>query len=157
MMDYINAHMAGFWIAAGFLMLAAEVLLFGFTTIIFLFAGIGAVCTGLLMWVGVLPDTWLAGLACFGISTGVASVLLWRPLRKLQDTQAPIKDQSSDLLGYEFTLKQDISTTHPGSHRYSGIEWKVEVDTSSPTNTITTGSRVVVVGLDAGVFRVKAK
>lgn len=154
MIDYIHAHQSGFWIAFGFLMLAAEALLFGFSTIIFLFAGIGAVVTGLLMMAGVLPETWIAGMACFGISTAVVSVLMWKPMRRLQDRPAPVRPQSSDLVGYEFVLQQDVTTSQPGTHRYSGISWKVELDGSE--TSLPAGQRVSVSSLDAGVFRVKA-
>ncbi|MGB5398098.1 MAG: NfeD family protein [Gammaproteobacteria bacterium] len=156
MIEYIQANQSGFWIAAGFAMLAAEVLLFGFTTIIFLFAGIGALVTGLLMMFGVLAETWTVGIASFGISTGIVSLLLWKPLRKLQDSRAPVQQQSSDLVGYEFVLQEDISQTHPGTYRYSGINWKVEVDPSSPHDNLSARERVRVVSLDAGVFRVKS-
>ena len=156
MLDYIHTHQSGFWIAAGFAMLAAEVLLFGFTTIIFMFAGLGALITGLLMMVGALPETWIAGTACFGISTGVVSILLWKPLRKMQENRTPVAQQSSDLVGYELVLPEDISLTHPGTYRYSGVTWKVEVDASSPHDNLSAGERVRVVSLDAGVFRVRA-
>lgn len=33
MIEYFHAHQSGFWMALGFIMLALEVLLFGFTTI----------------------------------------------------------------------------------------------------------------------------
>ena len=156
MIEYIQANQSGFWIALGFGLLAAEVLLFGFTTIIFMFAGVGALITGLLMMLGALPETWIAGTACFGISTGIVSILLWKPLRKLQESRTPVQQQSSDLVGYEFTLPEDISLTHPGSYRYSGVTWKVEVDPSSPHDNLSARERVRVVSLDAGVFRVRA-
>ena len=155
MIEYINENLSGFWISVGFAMLAAEVLLFGFTTIIFLFAGLGAIVTGLLMMSGILPDTWIAGTACFGISTGLSSILLWKPMQRLQN--GPVqKKQNSDFLGLQFVLMEDISTTAPGSYRYSGIDWRVEVDSSSPTDDLGKGTRVEVVSLDVGVFRVKA-
>lgn len=156
MIDYIHAHQSGFWIALGFALLALEVLLFGFTTIIFFFAGLGAVITGLLMMAGLLEQTWIAGVACFGISTGLISVLLWKPLRKMQDRSTPSQKQSSDFIGYEFVLQQDISLTHSGQHRYSGVNWTVEVDVSAGVNEIAAGRRVKVVSLDAGVLRVIA-
>ena len=156
MIEYIQAHQSGFWIALGFLLLATEVLVFGFTTIIFLFAGIGAVITGLLMMSGVLAETWISGMACFGISTGIISVLLFKPLRKMQDSPAKVQPQSSDLVGYSFVLQQDITNTQPGTHRYSGIDWKVEIDASAGVDEIKAGQRVEVVSLDAGVFRVAA-
>ncbi len=155
MIDYIYAHQSGFWIAAGFLMLAAEVLLFGFTTIILLFAGLGAIVTGLLMMVGLLPQTWIAGIACFGISSGVASLLLWKSLRKMQDNATPQQKQSSDLIGYVFTVLQDVSALEPGKHRYSGVDWKVELDYTAGVDKIYAGQRVAVTSVDAGIFRVR--
>ena len=155
MIEYIQTHQSGFWIAAGFAMLAAEVLLFGFTTIILLFAGLGALITGLMMMFGLLPETWIAGTSSFGICTGLVSTLLWRPLKKLQDNHTPARKPSSDLIGLEFVLQQDISATQPGTHRYSGVDWKVELDRTAGTETISAGQRVAVTSLDAGIFRVK--
>jgi membrane protein implicated in regulation of membrane protease activity len=155
MIDYINAHQSGLWIAIGFALLAAEVLVFGFGTIVFMFAGIGALVTGLAMMFGLLPETWVAGISCFGISTGLASTLLWKPLKNLQASGSPPQKQSSDLIGYEFVLEQDISSNQPGSHRYSGVDWKVELDTSAGEQ-LSAGQRVVVTSLDAGIFRVKS-
>ncbi|MDH5611680.1 MAG: NfeD family protein [Gammaproteobacteria bacterium] len=156
MIEYIQTHQSGFWIALGFLLLATEVLVFGFTTIIFLFAGIGALVTGLLMSVGILPETWIAGVASFGISTGVTSIVLWKPMRKMQDDHTPAQSHSSDLIGYQFVLQEDISLMSSGSHRYSGVDWKIELDPSADADSLSSGQRVVVVSVDAGIFRVKA-
>jgi membrane protein implicated in regulation of membrane protease activity len=157
MIDYINNHLSGFWIALGFALLAAEALLFGFTTIIFLFAGLGALTSGLLMNLGVLPETWIAGTACFGIATGVSSAVLWKPLMKLQDKSSGQQKPSSDFIGLEFVLAEDVGTTKPGSYRYSGIDWKVEIDGSSGLDTLTKGDRVVVVAVEVGVLSVIKK
>ena len=157
MMEYINNHMSGFWIALGFALLAAEVLLFGFTTIIFLFAGLGALISGLLMSAGVIPETWIAGTACFGIATGISSAILWKPLMAMQDKSAPQQKPSSDIVGLEFVLMEDISTTTPGSYRYSGIDWKVEIDSSSDVSAIEKGERVVVVTVEVGLLGVAKK
>ncbi|PCJ85766.1 MAG: hypothetical protein COA54_10200 [Thiotrichaceae bacterium] len=154
MMDYINNNMSGFWIALGFVMLAAEVLLFGFTTIIFLFAGLGALISGLLMSFGVIPETWVAGTACFGIATGISSAVLWKPLKALQDKSVPPQKPISDIVGLEFVLTEDTSLTSTGSYRYSGVDWKVEIDASCEATELVKGERVVVVSVDVGVFRV---
>jgi inner membrane protein len=155
MIEYINAHQSGFWIATGFVLLAAEVLLFGFTTIVFLFAGLGALVTGVAMMFDLLPQTWTAGIACFGISTGLSGTLLWKPLKRMQDSGTPMQQQSSDLIGYEFLLQQDVTLSQPGQHRYSGIEWKVELD-GGADEKLSAGQRVRVTSVDAGVFRVKS-
>ncbi|MCP4077700.1 MAG: NfeD family protein [Gammaproteobacteria bacterium] len=155
MLEYINNNLSGFWIATGFLLLAIEVLLLGFSTIIFLFAGLAAICTGLLMMTGLLPESWTAGIACFGITTGVISALLWRFLKKMQDKSEADQKPQSDFVGLEFVLAGDVSTTEPGNYRYSGIDWKVEVDRDSDSNAFEKGQRVKVVSVDVGLLRVK--
>ncbi|MDT8452636.1 MAG: NfeD family protein [Gammaproteobacteria bacterium] len=156
MIEYIQSHQSGFWITAGFILLAAEALVFGFATIILLFAGIGALVTGLLMAVGVLPETWIAGVASFGLSTGIVSILLWKPMRRLQNDNVSPQSNSSDLIGYGFVLQEDISPMSSGSHRYSGVDWKVELDANAGVDSLPAGQRVTVVSVDAGIFRVKA-
>ena len=155
MIEYIQTHQSGFWIALGFILLASEVLVFGFSTIVFLFAGIGALVTGGLMSAGVLNETWIAGISCFGISTGIASVLLWKPLSKMQDDNVSKQNRSSDLIGYEFVLQEGITLTSTGTHRYSGVDWKIELDGAAGVDALPAGQRVAVASLDAGIFRVK--
>ena len=153
--DYINHHHAEFWIAAGFLLLAIEVLVMGMASGVLLFAGLGALATGILMLAGVLPETWVAGIAGFGISSGVITTLLWKPLRRMQGNRAPGRDTSSDLIGLEFLAEQDITPLQPGAKRYSGIQWRVEIDKDAGADAIHAGQRVVVTSVDVGIFRVK--
>lgn len=153
--DYIANHQAEFWIFAGFALLALEVLT-GFTVGVFLFGGLGALTTGLLMTFAVLPETWTAGISCTGISSGVIAVLLWQPLKKLQgDDRQPEKDNSSDLIGYEFVVDSDITVSNPGTTNYSGISWKVEIDKDADVDTIQAGQRVSVSSVEVGRFKVK--
>ena len=154
MFEYINDNLSGFWIATGFMLLAIEILLFGFSTIIFLFAGLGAIITGLLMMLGLLPESWTAGIASFGITTGIISALLWSFLQKMQNRTPADQKPQSDIVGIEFILAEDISTTQPGNYRYSGIDWKVEIDRSCESSSLEKGIRVSVVSVDVGLFRV---
>lgn len=156
MIEYIQSHQPGFWIAVGFAMLAVEVLMFGFSTIVLLFAGLAAIITGLLMMSGLLPETWLAGISSVGIATGIIGALLWKPLRAMQDNIPGKPRPTSDLVGHRFVLQQAISRTEAGSHRYSGIDWKVELSADAGTDSLAAGQQVEVVSLDAGIFRVKA-
>ncbi len=151
---YIVSHQAEFWLMFGFAMLAIEVVT-GFTTGVFLFAGLGALTTGVLMSSGLLPETWIAGISCTGISSGIITLLLWRPLKNLQGNRATEKDNSSDLVGHEFVVESDISVNKPGSTNYSGISWKVEIDKDAGINTIQAGQRVSVSSVEVGVFKVK--
>jgi hypothetical protein len=152
--DYIVSHQAEFWLMVGFLMLVIEVVT-GFTVGVFLFGGLGALATGVLMSFGVLPETWIAGISSAGISSGVITFVLWKPLKRLQGDQPTGKDNSSDIIGYEFVLDSDISVTMPGSKKYSGITWKVEIDKDADIDTIKAGQRVAVSSVEVGVFKVK--
>lgn len=152
--DYIVAHQAEFWLVVGFALLALEVVT-GFTVGVFLFAGLGALTTGGLMSFGVLPETWIAGISCTGISTGVITALLWKQLKKLQGDRPIEKDNSSDLVGHTFVVESDIAMNKPGSTNYSGISWKVEIDKDAGVDTIEAGQRVTVSSVEVGVFKVK--
>ncbi len=153
--EYINQHQGEFWIVCGFVILILEVMLLGLSTGVLLFVGLGAVITGLLMQLGLLPETWLAGLSSFGISSGVITVLLWRTLKRLQGDRTPGKDRSSDLIGLEFVLEQDVDWQNSGKTRYSGIDWRVELSPDAGRKSIDAGQSVIVTSVDAGVFRVK--
>lgn len=155
--DYINQHLAEFWMAVGFFLLAIEVLFLGMATGMLLFIGLGALTTGLLMFVGVLPDTWLVGLASTGVSAGIITILLWKPLKRLQGNRKPSRDKSSDLIGHEFVLNGDVETLKPGITRFSGVDWRVEIAPEAGATSILAGQRVTVVSVDVGVFRVKLK
>jgi membrane protein implicated in regulation of membrane protease activity len=152
--EYIAGHQSEFWLLLGFAFLVIEVIT-GFTTGVFLFAGLGALTSGALMGFGVLPETWIAGLACTGISCGIITVILWKPLKKLQGNQPVSKDNSSDLIGYEFNIDSEISRSQPGNTSYSGIHWKVEIDHESDVVSIAAGQRVTVTSVEVGLFKVK--
>lgn len=152
--DYIAHHQAEFWIFTGFVLLALEVVT-GFTVGVFLFGGLGALTTGLLMTYAVLPVTWTAGISCTGISSSVIALLLWQPLKKLQGDRQPEKDNSSDLIGHEFVVDSDITVNNPGTTNYSGISWKVEIDKHADVDTIQAGQRVSVTSVEVGRFMVK--
>lgn len=105
---------------------------------------------------GVLPEAWDTGIASTAICAGIATALLWKPLKKMQDGDIPEKDNSSDLVGYKFILDQDITLLTPGKTRYSGIEWKVEIYNKSAEEEIKAGQEVEVCSVEVGKFKVKS-
>lgn len=154
MIDYVINNQQTFWFLLGFALLAIEGVVLGLTTGVVLFAGLGALMTGALMWAGLLPATWIIGVASFAVCSALITVALWKPLKSLQDDNDNHQDDSSDLIGHTFRLDSDISKTSPGKTRYSGIEWRVEVDEDSDLDAIASGERVAVSRVGAGVFRV---
>lgn len=152
-MEFFQTHQHALWFSLGFLLLVIELLVFSFSTGFVFFLGLAALLTGGLIWGGLIPHTWLSGVASFGISSVVISVLLYKPLKKMQNNDKPLeKDHSSDMIGLEFRLEQDIDRLKIGSKRYSGIEWKVELDKSVEVDSLPTGTLVKVVAVDVARF-----
>ncbi len=156
MIEFFNANPHTFWFGAGFALLVIEALAFGFTSGVLLFAAIGALSTGTLIWIGLLPASWGAGIGSFGLCSALSAMLLWKPLLKLQNgKERPPHDLSSDFIGHEFRLGQTITYAAPGKTQYSGIEWRVEIDDSAAVGQIEAGTKVAVASIDVGVFRVR--
>lgn len=151
------ANPANVWFAIGFALLAIEILIFGFASGVLLFGGIGALVTGALLWFNVIEANWILSIGIFAIASALVTALLWLPFKKMQGGGATLgNDQSSDLIGYQFRVKSDVTHTVPGSHQYSGVNWRVEISDTSDQDKIAAGSRVKVAGVDPGVFHVVA-
>lgn len=144
------------WFIIGFALLAIEILIFGFASGVLLFGGIGALITGAILWFDVIDVNWIVSIGVFAVASAVATLLLWFPFKKMQGGTELGNDKSSDLIGYQFRVKSDVTHTVPGSHRYSGVQWRVEISDESTQDRIAAGSRVKVAGVDPGVFHVVA-
>ncbi|MCH9675661.1 MAG: NfeD family protein [Gammaproteobacteria bacterium] len=155
MVEYFNANQHTFWFVLGFALLALEGLVLGMTTGVVLFSSIGALVTGGLLAFGLIPVNWIAGIAAFAISSVLVTAVLWKPLKRMQSEDVVTDTKSSDLIGHSFRLSSDITRDRHGTTRYSGIEWRVELDETSHEDNLPSGERVEVSGVDAGLFRVK--
>ncbi|MCU7960534.1 MAG: NfeD family protein [gamma proteobacterium symbiont of Bathyaustriella thionipta] len=153
-MDYITTHQAESWFLLGCLLLVLDMTVFGFSSGVFLFVGIGGLITGLLMLVGILPETQMVGIASIGLLSVAAAVLLWKPLKKMQKKGVVKPENTSDFIGYEFILADDISPQQNSRIRYSGVDWRVELAAGSEQAAIKKGTRVKVMSIDSGIFRV---
>jgi len=154
-MEYFAEHQHAGWFTLGFILLGVEMLVLGFSTGFVLFIGLAALLTGGFIWYDIIPQTWLAGVACFGISSVVISALLYKPLKSLQNNDGEDKkDASSDIIGLEFRIEQDINSLNAGVTKYSGIDWKVEIDKSAEIEELNSGTLVKVVSVDVALFRV---
>ncbi|MGQ7846224.1 NfeD family protein [Granulosicoccus sp. 3-233] len=154
-MDTLSINQATIWLTLGFLLLAIEAIAFGFTSGLLLFGSLGALLTGGLLWLSVVPNSFVAAIACFAVATSVITLVLWRPLKRLQSGAELGHDRSSDLIGLSFVLSSDVSDSAPGVHKYSGIHWRVEPAEQVPDRLISAGTRVKVSAVSVGVFYVE--
>lgn len=147
---WLFSDMSQMLMTIGLLMAVVDVLVFGFATFFLTIIGLAMLVSGALIHFGILPDSTNSVLISVAFLTALFSILLWKPLKKLQE-HTNNKKVTSDLDGYQFTLEQDVDAGVFGKHHYSGIDWKVESD--SP---IAKGSKVEVLEFKVGVLLVKA-
>jgi len=151
---HLMNNQASLWFTLGFLLLAIEILAFGFGSGVLLFGSLGALITGALLWFGVIPSEWIFSVASFALAAVASTAILWKPLQSMQSGAKLGNDRSSDLIGHKFRLSSDVTRTVESKHRYSGIEWRVKISEDSNDDTIAEGSRVRVAKVDAGIFHV---
>jgi membrane protein implicated in regulation of membrane protease activity len=149
-MSWMTENLAQVLLVAGLLLLAIEVMVLGFATFFLFFLGVALALTASFMWMGMIPESLLAGALTVSLLTIISALVLWRPLKRMQNT-VEVKPVTSDLVGYRFFLKQKIGPNHPGRHAYSGITWSVLAATEIEANT-----QVEVVTVNVGEFIVKA-
>ncbi len=153
-MEMFLANQTAVWLALGFVLLAIELVAFGMGSGVLLFGSIGALITGALLWFGLVPDLFIAAVACFAVSTALATALLWKPLKSLQSGTELGNDRSSDLIGHRFFVTDDINRTVHSQQKYSGITWRVEPGHELKSADISAGTEVEVVAVKVGVFYV---
>ena len=139
-------------ITCGIVALAVEVAVLGFATFILFFLGLGLLLTGLMM-----QFSWLAvdinhAMWSVSIITLGSALLLWKPLRRMQNKPDNNKIES-DFAQETFQLTGDVdSESNDVLYSYSGINWKVR--SRSP---LTKGQWVKVVETAVGVLWVEPK
>ncbi len=155
MEEFFSLNQASLWITLGISAMIIDLLIFGFSTLVLLFLGIGGIVTGIAMALGVIPENAIAGFACMGITSGIVGALLWSPMKNLQSGDKPKSGHSSDFLGLRFQLDADLTADSNIHYRYSGVDWVLKLAPDSERIAIPKGSTVIVVALSPGIFMVK--
>jgi membrane protein implicated in regulation of membrane protease activity len=150
-MDWVSNNLAESLIIVGLALLVVEVVVLGFSTFVLFFVGLATVITGGLMSTGILPDSMLAALSSIGVLTALLAILLWRPLKSMQNN-VERKKVTSDLVGHSFILSEAVSMSNNPVYRYSGIDWQL-----SSQKELSAGTLVEVAEVAVGKFIIQAK
>ena len=145
-MDLISQNLPQALMVIGIIALIIEVTVLGLSTIILLFLGLSLLTSGLLMVAGVLPETITAALWSNTIITAVLALLLWKPMKRMQEN-VDSKQINSDFADLTFVLAEDVSDKEITTHQYSGISWQLK-----STQPISAGTKVIVVKKEVGVM-----
>jgi hypothetical protein len=117
-----------------------------------LFFAIASVITGFLINIGLI-EGWAIEVLVAGILSAVIAVLMWKPLKNLQNTRNKT-DQSSDMIGLQVTVANDISKAS-GSIRYSGINWNARLADEVDVKVIDQNQLCEIVAITGTTMLVK--
>ena len=148
-MDYIFLHLPQALVVLGLTLLAIEILVLGFSTFVLFFVGLGTIFTGILMALGLLPETMLNALLATAISSTVVALISWQPMKRLQN-KGEIHQVKNGMIGEQFTLAEDLPLGKTITHRYSGINWQVKANV-----TLLAGTEVKITEMQVGLLTVE--
>lgn len=154
-MDWFANNLIETILIIGVVLLIVEIVVLGFSTFFLFFAGLAAISTAAIMWLGLIPETFPWTLISIAVFTVVFAALLWKRLSSLQN-KVDHKRADSDLIGYSFILPENVDAGLPVQekplYQYSGINWRLDAH-----ENIAKGTLVEVIQADVGLLLVKAK
>ncbi|CAH9050185.1 hypothetical protein PSECIP111951_00139 [Pseudoalteromonas holothuriae] len=148
-MDLILNNLPQTLIIVGIFALIIEVAVLGFATFFLLFLGLSLVLSGTMMYAGLLANDWMTALWVNAILTFVLALVLWKPLKRLQQSSND-EEISNDFADIDFILSDDLNDNSQVFYAYSGIQWQLKSD-----QPLSKGTRVKVVKKEVGVMWVK--
>lgn len=148
-MSWFLENLPQILLVAGLALLIMDALIFGFSTFIFTFLGGSLLITGVTMWLGLLPATWVAAVWSNALVTTALALLLWKPLRRLQN-QPTTTAIHNDFARQQWLLAEDVDMQGLSTHAYSGVQWKLKSE-----QPISAGTLVEVFKSDVGVLWVR--
>lgn len=154
-LSYLRDNLAEVTIITGLILLIVEIWVLGLSTIVLLALGVSTVLTGILVWMGIIPETVIFVIAFSGIGAGVLTGTFWLPLKKMQRSETRIYNIHSDFVGLIFEVDARLDALHPGHVKYSGVSWKLVLGANHRDAVIEIGNSVKVVSVDVGKFTVE--
>jgi len=148
-MKDIFSHLPEILIVLGLILLAIEVLVLGFSTFVLFFIGIGSIITGILMAIGLLPETLLNSLVATAIISSIVALVSWKPMKRMQ-SKVELTPIENDMIGHQFVLSNDLLLGKTITHHYSGIDWQVKAN-----EELLTGTNVKITGMEVGLLTVE--
>lgn len=140
------------WLLTGALFLALEA--FGIPGVGFLFVGLGAILTGLLIELAIIaPEAYVLQLAALFINSSVLAMLLWKKVQQLRSGKSGTPYQN--MVGDEATTVGALTAGHKGEVRWSGTLMRAELEAGSPD--AADGDTVIITAVHGNVLTVKTK
>lgn len=145
------------WLIIGVLCISFEA--FGISGVGFFFAGLAALCVGVLVELGVIGvDSMLLQIAAFCTFTVAWAFLLWKPLRRFRMNLGKSEAGYSNMIGETAIVSgAGLKAGKTGDVIWSGTVMKAELAPSVGDVEVTTGSQVVIVSIRGATLIVEPK
>ncbi|MFD2176335.1 NfeD family protein [Veronia pacifica] len=153
--EYLQTNLAESAVIIGMVLLIIEVWLLSFSTVIFMALAISFILSGIMIWGGLLPETFGAVVSFSLISSLTLTLVLWRPLRRFHPSRPINYNIHSDLIGLTFTLDKALDADTYAEVKHSGINWKLRLGQKHCPLALPPGSQVKVTRVDVGCFTVE--
>ncbi|KZN44681.1 NfeD family protein [Pseudoalteromonas luteoviolacea] len=134
-MELLSSNLPQTLIVVGLIALCVEVIVLGFATFVLFFLGLSLIISGTFMHFEVFEPTLLNALWINALITTLLAVVLWKPLKNMQEQQE-LKSVNSDFADLQFALEQDLNADSQVYYQYSGIEWQVKSKSDIPKGTL---------------------
>lgn len=149
-MQYFLENPDHLWYLIAGISFVIELSIMGLSGPLFFFA-LGSLATGILVSFGMLTG-WQSQILSVGLLTAVIAVLLWKPLKTLQNSKNKT-DDSSDMIGLTVPVSSEVTITS-GSIRYSGIDWQARLADDVSVEVITEQSQCQIVAINGNTMLV---
>jgi membrane protein implicated in regulation of membrane protease activity len=151
-MEYFLENPERLWYLIAGISFVVELSLMGLSGPLLFFA-IASLATGVLVDLNFI-EGWQSEVLVVGLFTAIIAAILWKPLKKLQNTKSAT-DTSSDMIGLKIYASSNITATG-GTIRYSGIDWQARLADDTITEFISDKSQCQIVAIMGNTMLVKA-
>ena len=135
------------WIVAGIILVAAEALALPGAGL--LFAGFGAITTGLAVSLGYCTGV-ISQMTCFFVTTSAWGLILWFPLKRLQHGKA---SGYTDMIGtLAVVAEDDMEMGKPGKVKWSGAIMNAVLGQDCKKSRVAKGADVKIIDVVRGVL-----
>ena len=150
-MEYFLENHHHFWYLLAAVSLVVELSIMGLSGPLLFFA-IASLVTGVLVNIGIISG-WESEILIAGILSAITALVLWKPLKTLQNTKQAV-NESSDMIGLKVPVSAEI-TVMAGSVRYSGINWQARLAEDCTETSISENSQCEIVAITGNTMLVK--
>jgi membrane protein implicated in regulation of membrane protease activity len=142
------------WLTAAVLLMLIEAL--GAPGTGLMFAGLGALTTGMFLYTGMMPvDDFAAQYVTFFLASALWAAMLWKPLQEFRRGKKGAQTGYSNIIGDLAYVGSTGITRTDGEVTWSGTIMKARLAQDAGTDYLEAGTTVIIVSVAGATLTVK--